>query len=270
MKIAIIAGNRSLPILLARGIRELERNKQIICFCFKGETSRRILDYADKVYWLMPGQLGKLRRAIHDEGVGQAVFAGQISPWRIFYPRFWDEELTALIKTTKDFRPHAIFSAIIKTIENDGVRFIDSTLYLKEAMATRGVMNAVEPSSAVAGDIDYGSAVIKRFVELDIGQTIAVKNSAVVAAETLEGTDRTIKRAGQLSGQGVVVLKFSKANQDMRFDVPVVGTTTLKVMRRVGAKALALEEGRVIILEKEKFFTLADHYGISVMGIPNG
>jgi len=268
MKTGLIAGNRMLPVLLARGIKEKDSGREIVAICFRGETSRKVLDFCDKAYWIYPGQLGRLRAIIKAEGLTRCVMAGQISPWRIFYPRFWDSELSDLVRRTKDFRPHAIFTAIIDHIQKDGVRFIDSTVYLSEQMSTRGLMNNVSLSEKSVRDIEYGSRMIRKFVEVDIGQTIVVKSCSVVAAEALEGTDNTIKRGGRIAGKGVTVLKFSKSNQDMRFDVPVVGTRTLKIMRDIGAAALALEESRVILLDKEKFLSCADRWNIAITGIP--
>ena len=270
MKIGIIAGNRMLPVELSRGIKQKDRGREIVAICFKGETSSRILDYCDKAYWIYPGQLGRLRSIIKQENLKQCVMAGQISPWRIFYPRYWDAELAELIKNNKDFRPHAIFASIINHIQQDGVEFIDSTLYLNESMATKGLMNSVPLSEKTARDIEYGVQIIERFVELDVGQTIAVKECSVVAAEALEGTDNTIKRAGRIAGKGITAIKFSKSNQDLRFDVPVVGIKTLKVLQRIQASALAIEDDQVIILEKDKFLGLADKWRISIVGIVNG
>jgi DUF1009 family protein len=192
--------------------------------------------------------------------------SGQISPWRIFKRGNWDKELYSLVARTKDLRPHSIFSEIIRYIEDEGITFLDSTAYLKECLADDGVMNNVNLGIDCKLDIDFGVKIISRFVELDVGQTIAVKERSVVALESLEGTDRTIMRAYRLAGKGCSILKFSKINQDLRFDVPVVGISTLKLLKHLDASSLVLEKGKVIILEKQNFLSLAKKWGIPVIG----
>lgn len=264
--LGIIAGNRLLPLILAQRIKEKNKNCEIVSFCFKGQTSKHISKYVDKCRWLSVGALSELRKAIKDEGLNQCIMAGQINPLYIFRKECWDKELTSLINDTKDFRPHSIFDKIIVYLERGGVEFLDSTLYLEGDLAGVGVMNGLSLDKAVAKDIDLGLNIISKFVELDVGQTVGVKAGAVVALESLEGTDRTIKRAYELAGKGCVVLKFCKAHQDLRFDIPVVGISTLKLLKHIGATALVLEEKKVIILEKKKFLSLAKKWKIPIVG----
>jgi len=265
-KLGIVAGNRLLPLILAQRIKEKNKDCEIVAFCFKGQTSKHISKYVDKCHWFPVGLLSEIRKSIKRERLSQCLMAGQINPLYIFRKEYWDQELTSLINDTKDFRPHNIFDKIISYFERGGVEFIDSTLYLKDDLAFTGVMNNLPLTQAVTKDIDFGLDAISKFVELDVGQTVGVKSKAVVALESLEGTDRTIKRAYGLAGKGCVILKFSKANQDLRFDVPVVGISTLKLLKRIGATALVLEEMKVIILEKKKFLSLAKKWKIPVVG----
>ncbi len=267
MKLGIIAGNRLLPIILARAIKEQNPQIELVAFCFHHETSPLIKKYANKTYWLSVGSLGELRDTIKNEGITEFIMAGQITPLRIFNRRNWDDELIKLVNETRDMRPHTIFSGIIKYLERQGVKFIDSTIYLKDSLADYGLMNGLIPSNELKTDIDFGIGMICRFVDMDVGQTIVVKNKSVVALEAIEGTDNTIKRAFGLAGYGCTVLKFSKQNQDLRFDVPVVGTHTLNLLHKIKAHAILLEAGKVLILEKTKFLQLALKYQIPVIGV---
>ena len=265
-KLGIIAGNRLLPIILAQRIKQNEKGYEIVALCFKGETSRDIYKYADKVYWLGVGQLKNLSRILASEGISQCIMAGQINPLRIFNRKGWDKELISLVESIQDFRPHTIFGKIIEYLESRGIIFLDSTAFLDKDLVKEGVMNRLNLTIAASRDVDFGLDMVSRFVELDVGQTIVIKNGSVVALESLEGTDRTIKRAQALAGCGCTILKFCKSNQDLRFDVPVVGISTLRLLRRIKASSLVLEKNKVIILEKEKFLSLAREWGIPVLG----
>lgn len=263
--IGIIAGNKLLPLILAKKIKE-NSHKQITAICFKGETSPQILNYVDKVYWLEVGQLATLRNTIQNSKVREWIFSGQISPWRIFKKDSWDDELTKLIEVVTDIRPHTIFGEIIKYLEQSGATFLDSTIYLKDILAGEGNLNGLTVDSEGQKDIDFGVSLISKFVELDVGQTIVVKKRSALALETLEGTDNTIRRGYKIGGTHCTILKFCKSNQDLRFDIPVVGLTTLKLLKKIKAKSLILEKDKALILEKDKFFYLANKWAIPIIG----
>lgn len=267
MKIGIIAGNRSLPVILSKTIKEKYQKSEVVAICFHRETSPLIKRYTDRTYWLRIGDLSAIKHIIQEEKLKECIMAGQISPVRIFDRRNWDKELMELVAKTKDMRPHSIFSAIITYLESFGLHFIDSTFYLKESLSQGGIMNGLSLSETVEEDVGFGTRMASRFVDLDIGQTMVVKNKSVVALEALEGTDNTIKRGHRLAGKGCVVLKFSKLNQDLRFDVPVVGISTLKLLRKMRASALVLETGKTLILEKEEFLKLSNSYSVPVIGV---
>lgn len=266
MKLGIVAGNRLLPVILVKEIKKKIKGVELVVIAFKGETSSQISRYADRIYWIPVGSLSVLRDIIKKEAFSNWIMAGQISPVRIFERKHWDKELSLLADKIKDFCPHTIFANIISYLGKEKVEFLDSTLYLKDSLADKGVMNNLSLNEDLERDIDFGEGVISRYVELDVGQTIVVKNRSVVALESLEGTDRTILRAYRLAGKGCVVFKFSKVNQDLRFDVPVVGISTLRLLKRIKAAALVLERGKVLILEKDKFLLLARQWQIPVIG----
>lgn len=264
-KLGIIAGNRLLPLILSKSIKENFPSSYLTAICFRNETNPRVCRYVDRVYWI-DVDLSRLRAIIRKENIKEWVMAGQINPLRIFRQRVVDPELSSLMGTIMDLRPHTVFTEIIKTLESEGVHFLDSTLYLKNYLASLGVMNELPVSPEIKDDIDFGTIIVSRFVELDIGQTVVIKRRVVVALEALEGTDRTIQRAFWLAGSGCSVFKFSRPNQDLRFDVPVVGIKTLRFLKKVKAKSLVLESGKVIILEKPQFLSLAKKWRIPVLG----
>jgi len=266
MRIGIIAGNKYLPIILARRIKEKNKDTQIVAVCFKKQTSAGISKYVDKCHWINVGALGSLRDIVKNEGFSEWIMAGQINPLYIFKKKYWDDELKNLISKIGDFRPHAIFGGIINYLEKCDVSFLDYTFFLKQDLAAEGLMNGLELDYDLKKDIDFGVEVISKFAELDVGQTIGVKCSSVVGLEALEGTDNTIKRCYKLAGRGVTILKFCKAHQDLRFDVPVVGLSTLKLLKKIGAASLILEADKVIILDKSKFLSLAKKYNIAIVG----
>ena len=266
MKIGIIAGNRLLPLLLARKIREKLNDSEIVAICFRGDTSAKISNYVDRTYWIKGSSLGELREIVRKENLKDWIMAGQINPMRIFRNKDWDKELALLADKAGDFRPHTIFFEIIKCLEQEGVRFVSIAVYLKEYFSHQGVMNGVSLSRDCRKDIDFGVEIISRYAALDVGQTIVVKRKSVVALESLEGTDRTILRGYKLAGGGVTILKFGRINQDLRFDIPVVGISTLKLLCRIKAAALVLERDKVVILEKDKFLSLAGKWKIPIIG----
>lgn len=267
MKIGIIAGNRNLPVLLAKRLAQSNDFKEIAGIGFKGETRRNFCRYVDSCAWVEPVKLGSLRQVLKNQGIQKWIMAGQINPLRVFNQKKWDKEMTRLVKGEVNFCPHVIFTAIINYLEEEGVEFLDSTRYFKPDLAEAGVMNHLRLNPEAAQDVKFGLRKVSQFVELDIGQVLVVKNRAVAAAESLEGTDNTIKRGFKLAGKRVSVFKFARKNQDLRFDVPVVGLSTLQLLKKIKASALVLQKNKVIILEKDKFLRLSREEKIPVIGV---
>jgi len=255
-----------LPVILAQNIKKRHQECEIVAICFNGQTLSNIKNYVDKTYWVNVGALGEIKEIIKKEGLAEWIMVGQVNPLAIFKRNCWDKDLIRLMEKVKDIRPHTIFVQIINYLEKEGAVFLDSTSYLRDNLASEGVMNGLDLDKDTERDIEFGVGIASRFVELDIGQTVVVKTRSTLALESLEGTDRTISRGYRLGGSGATVLKFSKANQDLRFDVPVVGVSTLNLLHRIKAASLVLEKERVLILEKEKFLSLAKKYNIPVVG----
>lgn len=267
MRIGIIAGNRNLPLLLAKRILEAKKFKKIVAICFKGETSSKICNYVQSCRWIRVGKLKDLKEAIKETGIINWIMVGQVNPLHIFKEKKWDQELKKLVKREVNFCPHTIFKMIISDLEKNDINFLDSTHYLKDDLAEEGIMNGLELRDQINKNIEFGLSKISKFADIDIGQTLLVKNNAVVAVESLEGTDNTIKRGYCIAGSGAVVFKFAKSDQDLRFDVPVVGVATLKLLKKIKAEALVLEENKTIILEKNKFIDLSKKWKIPILGL---
>lgn len=266
-RIGIIAGNRNLPLLLARVLKE--RGYYVVAIGFFRETSSKINKLADKTYWLKVGELKKLADTVGKEGINSWVLAGQISPLNVFRKKNWDEDCLKLIETVPDLRPHSVFGAIIDYLQKKArIEFKSALSFLSSYTLSGKESFKWADFSDLKKEIDFGLKIVSKYVELDVGQTLGVKNKMVVALESAEGTDNTIKRAGKVAGEGVVIFKFSKSNQDLRFDFPVVGLSTLKLLRKIKAKALVLEEAKVVILEKKNFLKLASYFKIPVIATP--
>ena len=267
IKIGLLAGNRTFPVLFSKRAKEYDKNIEIVAVCFKGETSPLIGRFADKVYWTEIGRIKEVLSILKKENIVDCVMAGQISPFRVFRQAAWDDEMKEILRQAGDKRPHSIFGAIISRMEDEGIKFYPSTLYMDNDLSKEGVMNGLAISETVKKDIDFGLNIMRGYRDLDVGQTVAVYRRAAIALEGFEGTDKTILRAYRTVRGGCSVLKFSKSSQDLRFDVPIVGIKTLAILRKIKAASLVLESGKVIILEKEKFINLSKLWKIPVVGV---
>ncbi len=268
MKIGLLAGNRNFPLLFAQEFRKKNPSCELVICALRGEANPALCQYAHKFYWVMPTNLGDVIAIFHKENITQAFMAGQVSPWRIFrHQNNWDALLKKVMMHTADIRPHSVFTAILDEFKSQGIVFLDSTQFLKEYLTVQGVMNQIVLGNAIEQDISCALKIAQDIVNLDIGQTVVVKDKAVVAVEALEGTDAAIRRAARICGKGFMVLKLSRKNQDMRFDVPIVGFNTVKLLAKLSARALVLEQGKVLILDKERFLSYANRARISIVGV---
>ncbi len=264
-RIGLIAGSGRFPILWAQSAKS--KGVEVVCFAIKGNTSPKIRRFVDRIFWFNVYDFSSLLEAIRGSGVRKMVMAGQINPFSIFDPRmFLDLEIKTLLEKIKDRRADTVFTAVIQRIEQEGVEFIPSTSFMDAYMARVGTLTRSAPEDEQWQDVYFGRDIAQRMGDLDIGQTVVVKNRTVLAVEAFEGTNRCIMRAGLLV-PGAVVVKMSKPRQDLRFDVPVVGMRTIKVMALARASVLAVEAGKTIILDKERVVRSADRLGIKVVAV---
>ncbi len=261
----IIAGRGVYPRLLAECARA-EGVARIEAIAFKGETDRRIAAAVDAVHWLNLGRLGALLDACRDSGIRNVVLAGQITPTHLFHLRL-DAPMRDLLRTLPERNAHTIFGAICAQLRTRGMALMEAHAFMQSAMPAAGHLAGPPPGEQALADIDLGLRVAKATSGLDIGQTVVVKAGTILAVEAFEGTDETIIRAGRLGGPGSVVVKVAKQDHDMRFDIPVVGTRTLRKMAKARAHVLALEAQRTILLERDAVIAEADRRGISLLAV---
>ena len=267
-KIGLIAGNRNFPLLFSKQAKLKNPSLKILAVAVKGETNRKLSSFVDQIRWVNIGELNKLIDIFLSQGIKEVVMAGQISPYRIFKDRNkWDDLIHKVVESSPDFRPHYIFTEIIKEIEKHNLKFISSITYLSDYLALDGINNNVQVGKHLEEEINYGVSLARRIVDLDIGQTVVFKDKAVVAVEALEGTDNTIRRAYRICGSSFLVIKLARKNQDLRFDVPVVGLSTIKLLKKCKAKALILQKGKTIILDKGAVIYLADKILLPIVGV---
>lgn len=264
--LGIIAGCGGLPFATAREAR-LSGAGRLVAVAFPGQTSPGLEAMVDEFHWVRLGQLGKLIRTLRGAGVREAVMVGGLDPKSVISVHALDLRMLALAARVPDRRPDTVLRAIAGEMEKEGITLLNSTTYLTSCLAARGVMTRTAPGEAVRGEIEFGAGIARELARLDIGQTVVVRKKAVVAVEAMEGTDATLRRAAALCPEGMVVVKVSRPEQDMRFDVPVVGETTVGLLLGAGASALAVEAGRTIILDRDEVLKRADAAGLVIVGI---
>lgn len=269
MPIGLIAGNGQFPFLVLRAARQIGHEVTIVAI--KGEAFPALESLAADlggatIEWIGLGQLGACLRAFARAGVTQAVMAGQVRHVKLFTDVMPDLTMISVLTKLRSKNTDALISAIAAVLEKHGVTLLDSTALLGDLLAKPGVLTQAKPTEAMQADFTFGYGVADAVAGVDVGQTIVVKDRAVVAVEAMEGTDATIVRAGALAGAGTRVVKVAKPRQDMRFDVPVVGVATIDVMREAGADAISIDAGRTLVLDGEAFIQAADRAGIVVVG----
>jgi len=263
----LIAGNGRFPFLVLEGARS--QGIEMAVIAIKEEADPDLEGRVNRLHWVSLGELSKTIDLLHKEGVKQAVMAGQVKHTKIFSAIRPDWKLAKLLFALPRKNTDALIGAVAKVLEDEGIKLVDSTLFLKPLVPEAGVLTKRAPNDAEIADIQYGLGIARQIAGMDIGQTVVVSDKACVAVEAMEGTDETIVRASRLaSGMQLVVVKVSKPKQDMRFDVPVVGLPTIQQMRACGATALAVDAGRTLFFDREKLIELANQAGIAIQAFP--
>ncbi|HEX4899743.1 MAG TPA: UDP-2,3-diacylglucosamine diphosphatase LpxI, partial [Pyrinomonadaceae bacterium] len=248
------------------------------------ETDPQIEQLADRLTWVGIGQLGKMIRFFKDEGVEQAMMAGQVRHIQIFSRAVPDARMLKMLLRLPRRNTHSLIGAVAEELASEGIQLIDSTYFLRESLPQAGTLTKRQPDSRERQDIEYGLEIANEIASLDLGQTIVVRGRACVAIEAMEGTDETIRRAGQLTGgarpRGIMrgrrislsvgqltVVKIAKPDQDMRFDVPVVGVPTIEAMIEAGATCLCISAGKTLMFDRDEMIALADKKRIAIEAI---
>lgn len=262
----LIAGNGRFPFLILEAARA--RNLRMVVAAIREETAPEIETMGYPVHWLGLGQLGKLIRLFRESGVKKAIMAGQVKHVQVFGGSIPDLAMIRMLARLKQKSTDALIGGVAATLAAEGITLIDSTELLKAHMAPEGRWTRRGLDGREQADVDFGRPIALQIARMDIGQTIVVREKAVVAVEAMEGTDAAIRRAGELAGRtNLTVIKVSKPKQDMRFDVPVVGVSTVRTMIGSGATALVLDAHRTLVLDREELIRLADQNRIAIVGL---
>ena len=239
----------------------------VVAVAHLGETDPSLSEKVDEVIWIRLGQLGQLITALKKRNVKKGLMAGTITKRRMFENVRPDLRGLAVISKLALFHDDGILRAVADELAREGIEIVSSTQYLPELVAQQGCLTKRKPNKSEKEDIDFGFQVAEDLGRLDIGQCVVVKKKTILAVEAIEGTDAAIRRGGDLAREGAVVVKVSKPNQDLRFDVPAVGLGTVKTMGEVKAAALAVESGKTLLFDKDEMITYADQLRIAVVSV---
>lgn len=266
--LGLIAGNGRFPFLVLDAARSLGHSLTIVAIKEEADPDLEAVarGAGAELQWVSLGQLGRCIEILQSAGVSQAVMAGQVKHAKIFAGIVPDLTLLAVLMKLKAKTTDALIAAVADVLRQHGIELIDSTAFLKPLLAMSGTMTARAPSEGEWADLRFGYRIADQIAGLDVGQTIVVKDLAVVAVEAMEGTDEVIARAGRLAGAGSRVIKVAKPNQDMRFDVPVIGPPTIRAMQRAGATTLSVDAEKTLMFERGELLEVANRAGIAVVG----
>ncbi len=261
--LGIIAGNGVYPTLLADAAQKAGVKKTIAA-AFTGETDPELAQHVDLIEWMRVGQLGRLLKFFRSQDIHHAIMAGQIAPKNLFDLRP-DLKALMLLGKLKQRNAESIFAAIADELAKVEIDLLPATSFLEDSLARPGLIAGPKLSPRQEHDVEIGWNVAKEIARLDIGQTIIIKNGTIVAVEALEGTNEAIKRGGTLAREGAVMVKVSKPNQDMRFDVPVIGVETVRIAAESGVRVIAVEAGKTLLLERDAVIAVANGSNMSVV-----
>ncbi len=265
MKIGLIAGNGKFPFLVLEGAQRA--GASVAVAAIREETDPQLEQLAEQLTWVGIGQLGKMLRFFKDAGVEKAIMAGQVKHVQIFSRAIPDARMLKMLLRLPKRNTDALIGAVAGELAAEGIELIDSTFFLKDQLPAVGPLTKLEPNERERGDIEYGLEIARDIGRLDLGQTIVVRDRACIAIEAMEGTDAVIRRAGQLVRGRLTVVKIAKPDQDMRFDVPVVGVPTIEAMIESGATCLSLTAGKTLMFDREEMINCANRNKIAIVAV---
>jgi len=273
MRIGLIAGNGRFPFLVIEAARSLGHEVTVVAI--REEADASLESIADDsvgivIHWISLGQLGRCIAILKEAGVSRVLMAGQVKHTKLFAKVVPDLTFLSVLNRLRNRNTDSLIAAVADVLGENGIELVDSTTFLKPLLASAGELTKKNLSENETSDLAFGYEMADAIADLDIGQTIVVKDRAVVAVEAMEGTDDVIIRAGQLAGTGACVVKVAKPRQDMRFDVPVVGIATIRSMQKAGATVLSVDEGRTLMLDGDAVVKSADEACIAIVGRPRG
>jgi UDP-2,3-diacylglucosamine hydrolase len=265
MKLGLIAGNGRFPFLVLEGAKRA--GVSVAVAAIREEADPEIEALADRLTWVGIGQLGKMLRFFKAEGVDRAIMAGQVKHVQIFSRAIPDVRMLKMLLRLPRRNTDALIGAVAKELASEGIDLIDSTYFLEDRLPQPGNLSKRKPDERERGDIEYGLEIANELARLDLGQTIVVRERACVAIEAMEGTDAVIRRAGQLVRGRLTVVKIAKPDQDMRFDVPVIGLPSIETMIEAGATCLCMTARKTLIFDREEMLALANKNKIAVVAL---
>lgn len=265
--VGLVAGRGEFPFLVAQAVRQ-HNNCNLAAIAMNGETSPELSNYVDHIDWVYVGQIKKSIRALQRQHAKNVIFAGQIKPSRLFKGLHPDMKALKLLWSLKERNAETLFAAVAGEFEKAGLHVLPSTTYMETALAAAGVMAGKNPNGRIQRDIDLGWRIAREISRLDTGQTVVVKKGTILAIEGFEGTDKAIRRGGELGHGDVVVVKVTKPNHDMRFDVPCIGMRTVESLIAANARALAVQAQKTLFLHKDEVLAACRQHGITVVGMP--
>jgi len=266
MRYGLIAGNGRFPVLALETAQQLGHDVTVIAI--QEEASREVESLAPRCHWISLGQLSKLIDICRQEGITEVVMCGQVKHAKIFSSIVPDWRLLKLLATLPSKNTDGLIGGVIKILEGEGIHLRDSTFLLKPLLASPGAMTRRKPDKDETVDIEYGRRVANALAGFDVGQSVAICERACVAVEAMEGTDAMLRRAaGLVNGRRLTLVKVARRREHLLFDVPVVGSATIPVMRETGTTALAVEAGRTLMLDREKMIEAANDAGIAILGL---
>jgi DUF1009 family protein len=265
-KYGLIAGNGKFPFLVLEAARS--QGIDMVVAAIKEETFPEIEQHAKAVHWMSLGQLGKLIKTFKSEGVNHAIMAGQVKHKQIFSSIVPDLKMLRLLAGLAMKNTDSLIGAVARVLEDEGIHLMDSTLFLRPLLPEPGLLTERAPSAEEKNDLDYGYRIARELGRLDLGQSVAVADGACIAIEAMEGTDAVIERGALLVNRRPLrVVKLAKPNQDLRFDVPVIGPSTVQLMSRLKVTALAIEARKTLMIDREELIRQADVAGIAIIAV---
>lgn len=266
-KLGIVAGGGNFPLLVARAAAR--NNVKVFVFGVEGLTSEHITRLAEQTYWMNIGAIEKLIDHFREHGIHHAILAGRI-PHSVIIKNImhFDGMARKLIGNLINKKASTVLERVIQTFEEYGITVLDSSMFIKDCIPQPGLLTPGRPlTDREKKDIEFGYPLAQEIARLDIGQTIVVRDQVVIAVEGMDGTDATIRRGGQLIGPGTVVVKSSRPEQDLRYDIPTIGIDTIHVLIESGATALAITGGKSLFFDREEAIALAEQHNIALVAL---
>lgn len=264
-RIGLIAGNGKFPFLVAEQIRK--NGDEVFAVALNEETDPSLEKAVNKIVWLPLGQFQKLIDSLRSENISLAIMAGQVKHSQLFAGLKLDWRAIKLLGRIANKKTDSILGAVADELSKEGIKLLPSNKYLEHLMPQKGLLCGRKLSKSEKSDVEFGYEMAKKIAGLDIGQTVAIKDRAVVAVESIEGTDECIRRAAHFAGQGIVVIKVAKPSQDWRFDLPVIGPNTIDVLVQNKSRVLAIESGATLMIDRAAIIKSAQENDVSIIAI---